>query len=181
MPVLISKYNDKIVELLEKKAEPVKDQIETAKIQVLDELNNHSFASEYNNEIIQSFDQIYNRVESVNSFAQLAAITSSIDPLRVKLITKILNRQKEEEAKKEISNKSNDEVTYVGSTATGGTMEVNDPPVKVNRIKNKSVSINSLLLGSKEIKNEDDIEDVLNSLRQKLKSQLEEDTIITLI
>ena len=134
-----------------------------------------------NNEIIQSFDQIYNKVESVNSFAQLAAITSSIDPLRVKLITKILNRQKEEEAKKEIANKPNNEVEYVGSTATRGTMEVNDPPVKVKRIKNKSVSINSLLLGSKEIKNEDDIEDVLNSLRQKLKSQLEEDTIITLI
>ena len=181
LPVLISKYNDKIVELLEKKAEPVKDQIETAKIHVLDELNKYSFASEYNNEIIQSFDQIYNKVESVNSFAQLAAITSSIDPLRVKLITKILNRQKEEEAKKEIANKPNNEVEYVGSTATRGTMEVNDPPVKVKRIKNKSVSINSLLLGSKEIKNEDDIEDVLNSLRQKLKSQLEEDTIITLI
>ena len=52
--------------------------------------------------MLQSFDQIYSRIESVNSFAQLAAITSSIDPLRVRLITKILNRQKEEEAKKEI-------------------------------------------------------------------------------
>ena len=60
-------------------------------------------------------------------------------------------------------------------------MEVNDPPVKVKRIKNKSVSINSLLLGSKEIKNEEDIEEVLSVLRQKLKEQLEEDTIITLI
>ena len=179
LPVLINKYNEKILELLEQKAEPVKEQIETSKAQVLDELNKHSFSSEYKNEVLQSFDQIYSRIESVNSFAQLAAITSSIDPLRVRLITKILNRQKEEEAKKEISNKSNDEVKYVGST--GGTMEVNDPPVKVKRIKNKSVSINSLLLGSKEIKNEDDIEEVLNSLRQKLKSQLEEDTIITLI
>ena len=179
LPVLINKYNEKILELLEQKAEPVKDQIEISKAQVLDELNKHSFSSEYKNEVLQKFDQIYSRIESVNSFAQLAAITSSIDPLRVRLITKILNRQKEEEAKKEISNKSNDEVKYVGST--GGTMEVNDPPVKVNKIKNKSVSINSLLLGSKEIKNEEDIEEVLSVLRQKLKEQLEEDTIITLI
>lgn len=181
LPVLINKYNEKILELLEQKAEPVKEQIETYKAQVLDELNKHSFSSEYKNEVLQSFDQIYSRIESVNSFAQLAAITSSIDPLRVRLITKILNRQKEEEAKKEIEDKSNGEVIYGGSTANGGATEVNDPPVKVKRIKNKSVSINSLLLGSKEIKNEDDIEDILNVLRQKLKSQLEEDTIITLI
>lgn len=181
LPVLINKYNEKILELLEQKAEPVKDQIEISKAQVLDELNKHSFSSEYKNEVLQSFNQIYSRIESVNSFAQLAAITSSIDPLRVRLITNILNRQKEEDAKKARENSPKDEITYIGSTATEGATVVNEPPVKVNRIKNKSVSINSLLLGSKEIKNEDDIEDVLNALRQKLKSQLEEDTIITLI
>ena len=181
LPVLINKYNEKILELLEQKAEPVKDQIEISKAQVLDELNKHSFSSEYKNEVLQKFDQIYSRIESVNSFAQLAAITSSIDPLRVRLITKILNRQKEEDAKKARENRLRDEATYIGTTATEGDTVVNEPTVKVNRIKNKSVSINSLLLGSKEIKNEDDIEDVLNSLRQKLKSQLEEDTIITLI
>lgn len=181
LPVLISKYNDKIVELLEKKAEPVKEQIKTAKIQVLDELNKHSFASEYNNEIIQSFDQIYNRIESVNSFAHLAAITSSIDPLRVKLITKILNRQREEEAKKEALDNHDAKADYNGSNVNRGYQIANDPSTNITRIKNKSVSINSLLLGSKEIKNEDDIEEVLNLLRQKLKNQLEEDTIITLI
>ena len=181
LPVLINKYNEKILELLEQKAEPVKEQIETSKAQVLDELNKHSFSSEYKNEVLQSFNQIYSRIESVNSFAQLAAITSSIDPLRVRLITNILNRQKEEDAKKARENRPKDETTYIGSTATEGTTVVNEPQVKVNRIKNKSVSINSLLLGSKEIKNEDDIEEVLNALRQKLKDQLEEDTIITLI
>ena len=181
LPVLINKYNEKILELLEQKAEPVKEQIETSKAQVLDELNKHSFSSEYKNEVLQSFDQIYSRIESVNSFAQLAAITSSIDPLRVRLITKILNRQKEEDAKKARENRLRDEATYIGTTATEGATVVNEPTVKVNRIKNKSVSINSLLLGSKEIKNEDDIEEVLNALRQKLKDQLEEDTIITLI
>ena len=181
LPVLINKYNEKILELLEQKAEPVKGQIETSKAQVLDELNKYSFSSEYKNEVLQSFNQIYSRIESVNSFAQLAAITSSIDPLRVRLITKILNRQKEEDAKKARENRLKDETTYIGSTATEGATVVNEPTVKVNRIKNKSVSINSLLLGSKEIKNEDDIEEVLNALRQKLKDQLEEDTIITLI
>lgn len=181
LPVLINKYNEKILELLEQKAEPVKDQIEISKAQVLDELNKHSFSSEYKNEVLQKFDQIYSRIESVNSFAQLAAITSSIDPLRVRLITKILNRQKEEDAKKARENRLRDEATYIGTTATEGDTVVNEPTVKVNRIKNKSVSINSLLLGSKEIKNEDDIEEVLSVLRQKLKEQLEEDTIITLI
>ena len=181
LPVLINKYNEKILELLEQKAEPVKDQIEISKAQVLDELNKHSFSSEYKNEVLQKFDQIYSRIESVNSFAQLAAITSSIDPLRVRLITKILNRQKEEDAKKARENRLRDEATYIGTTATEGDTVVNEPTVKVNRIKNKSVSINSLLLGSKEIKNEEDIEEVLSVLRQKLKEQLEEDTIITLI
>lgn len=181
LPVLINKYNEKILELLEQKAEPVKDQIEISKAQVLDELNKHSFSSEYKNEVLQKFDQIYSRIESVNSFAQLAAITSSIDPLRVRLITKILNRQKEEDAKKARENRLRDEAIYIGTTATEGDTVVNEPTVKVNRIKNKSVSINSLLLGSKEIKNEEDIEEVLSVLRQKLKEQLEEDTIITLI
>ena len=59
-----------------------------------------------------------------------------------------------EDAKKARENRPKDETTYIGSTATEGTTVVNEPQVKVNRIKNKSVSINSLLLGSKEIKNE---------------------------
>lgn len=181
LPILISKYNDKIVELLEKKAEPVKEQIKIANEQVLDELNKHTFADEYKNEVAQSFKQILDKIESVNSFGQLAAISSSIDPLRVRLITRILDRQKQEDAKKALVDIPKGEATYTGETGSVNHGIVNDQPANVTRIKNKNVSINSLLLGSKEIKNEDDIEEVLNALREKLKKQLEEDTIITLI
>lgn len=166
LPVLISRYNEKMLELLEREAEPVKSQIESAKLEVLEELSKYDFKDEYTNKVINNFNDIYTRVEKVNSIGNLSAIKGSIDPIRVKLITEILDRAK----------------PPVGpdpgpDPGPGPKPPVIKPPVT----KRKSVSMKSLVNGTKIIKSEADIEAVLTQLREKLKKELEEDTIITLI
>ena len=48
-------------------------------------------------------------------------------------------------------------------------------------VKTKTVSMRDLVKGQKIIKNDEDIDAVVESLRKKLKEQLEKDTIINLI
>ena len=57
-------------------------------------------------------------------------------------------------------------------------------PVKLEQkvvIKTKTLSMRELVKGQKVIKNDEDIDAVLESLRRKLKEELEKDTIISLI
>ena len=48
-------------------------------------------------------------------------------------------------------------------------------------IRTKTLSMRELVKGQKVIKNDNDIDDVVEALRKKLKEELEKDTIISLI
>lgn len=171
LPVLISVYNDKMLKLLEKEAEPVKGQIESARLEVQEELSKYDFKDEFTAKVTNNFNNLSSRVENASNFDTLAAIKGTIDSVRVKLITEILDR-----AKPPV-------VVTPPTTVTGKDPVPGPKPPVVNTpvTKTKSVSMKTLVNGTKIIKNEDDIENVLNQLREKLKKELEEDTIITLI
>lgn len=172
LPVLISRYNDKMLQLLEREAEPVKAQIESAELEVQEELSKYNFKDEFTAKVTNNFNNLYSRVENASNFDTLAAIKGTIDSVRVKLITEILDRAKPPVV-----------VTPPPTTVIGNEPVPGPKPPVVNTplTKRKSVSMKTLVNGTKIIKNEDDIEEVLNQLRQKLKKELEEDTIITLI
>ncbi|NMB95397.1 MAG: hypothetical protein GYA02_02115, partial [Clostridiaceae bacterium] len=56
---------------------------------------------------------------------------------------------------------------------------INDPPRKYKKTVN--ISIANILHGAKSIENEEDIERLLNDIRERLRSELKEDTIIKLV
>ena len=66
----------------------------------------------------------------------------------------------------------------INETPSGGDTFKTEPPVS---IKKKFLSMRDLVKGQKVIKNIDDIDQVLESLKYKLIEELEEDTIINLI
>ncbi|MPQ42518.1 BREX system P-loop protein BrxC [Clostridium tarantellae] len=190
LPVLVGKYNDKIFELLEEKSKPVKETIEVYKSEVFEELNKHNFKDEYSNRILEDFNNIIKKLETLNSFGEIAAIESAADATRVRWISVILEkaRVEREKAEKEKIKEKDPIITEtpkvpvgINSTPRDGEIPKKPEAPKPPQITNKYVSVKELVKGTKVIKNEEDINVVLEQLRAKLKQQLDKDTIINLI
>ncbi|WP_066893479.1 BREX system P-loop protein BrxC [Clostridium nigeriense] len=183
IPLLIEKYNNKILSLLEEESIPVLAFIQTCKNQVIETVELYDFKDKYINRIIEEFGNLTNRTESANSFVVLSSMSDLAEKLKVRLINEIvtedenLRRIKE----KEIEDKRKSEETAVSE---GTDKEYKADTVKLEPkvvIKTKTLSMRELVKGQRVIKNEEDIDAVLESLRAKLKEELKKDTIISLV
>lgn len=108
--------------------------------------------------------------------------------LRLKWIQRIINeneiikRRKERELERVTSTSGVGEVESKNNYGKEKEVPVEAvKPVEIIQVKTKVVSVRELVKGEKIIKNEADIETVIENLRKKLKDELEENTIINLI
>lgn len=179
IPILIEKYNNKIIDLLEEKAKPVKELIENNKAEVIQVAEENKLRDRFEIEITEKFDELKRRAEKADKFTILPSIKEISDNARINWIENILNekeRQKEREKKAEKIKENQAE--FKGNIDT----EVKTIPVEEKpKIRNKAVDVRKLVQGQRVIKSEEDIEIVLNSLREKLKQELEENTILNLV
>ena len=188
IPVLIGKYNDKIVELLEIKSEPVIDFIEGCKKEVLETLDNEEVKEKFSNKILEEFNSQIEKVEHSKSFMELSSMKEPAENLRLKWIQKIITenevikRREERKLSELTSTRGVGEEEPKNSYGNDNEVPVDKvKPVEIIQVKTKAVSVRELVKGEKIIKNEADIDAVIESLRRKLKNELEENTIINLI
>ncbi len=179
IPLLIEKYNNKVMELLEEESAPVLGFIENSRLEVIETLEGYDFKNEFINKINEEFSSLANRTEGANSFIILSSMSDLAEKLKVKWTKNIIEedaRRKRLQAK-EIE-QGNPEKTPVSGDIKITPIVKEEPEVFV---KTKTVSMRDLVKGQKIIKNDEDIDAVVESLRKKLKEQLEKDTIISLI
>lgn len=183
IPLLIEKYNNKILSLLEEESVPVLGFIETCKKEVIETLETYDFKSKFISEISREFDNLTKRTESANSFAILSSMSDLAEKLKLKWVKEIITedeRQKRIKAKEtELANSVKENPKSVDNN-TGYVVEPVKPVSEVI-IRTKTLSMRELVKGQKVIKNDNDIDDVVEALRKKLKEELEKDTIISLI
>ncbi len=183
IPLLIEKYNNKILSLLEEESVPVLGFIETCKKEVIETLETYDFKSKFISEISREFDNLTKRTESANSFAVLSSMSDLAEKLKLKWVKEIITedeRQKRIKAKEtELANSVKENPKSVDNN-TGYVVEPVKPVSEVI-IRTKTLSMRELVKGQKVIKNDNDIDDVVEALRKKLKEELEKDTIISLI
>ncbi|NMM63712.1 BREX system P-loop protein BrxC [Clostridium sp. P21] len=183
IPLLIEKYNNKILSLLEEESIPVKGFIEMCKKEVFETLDNYDFKDKFNNKIIEEFNNLYARVEGANNFAVLSSMSDLADKLKLKLIKEIIEedeRQKIIKSKKiENANRVAEKPENKEEKTIAAAYEVDSIPEVI--IKTKTLSMRELVKGQKTIKNNDDIDEVVEALRKKLREELEKDTIISLV
>ena len=183
IPLLIEKYNNEILSLLEKQSIPVLDFIRTCKNEVMETLNSYDFNNNFGAEINEEFNSLISRTEKANNFAVLSSMSDRADNLKLKWIKKIVEEdEKQKRIKVNVGGGSNTNPNYPisqpGDDDGEGKPIINEPPVS---IKTKTLSMRELVKGQKVIKNTSDIEDVIENLRKKLTEELEKDTIINLI
>ena len=183
IPLLIEKYNNKVVALLEEESVPIKGYIEKCRKEVFETLEEYEFKDKFKNSIIEEFDNLYNRIDGASSFAVLSSMSDLAEKVKLKWIKEIVT---EDEKLKMIKAK---EIQLGNGTAgnsdNGGKQPITSlnsvDPIPEIVIKTKTLSMRELVKGQKTIKNNDDIDEVVEALRRKLREELEKDTIISLV
>ncbi|BDR69751.1 hypothetical protein K144313037_11630 [Clostridium tetani] len=179
IPLLIEKYNNKITDLLEEESIPVKGFIEMCRNEVFETLGSFDFKDKFENKIIEEFNNLYNRVEGASSFAVLSSMSDLAEKVKLKWIKEIVT---ESETQKRIKTREIENVNRVAKSETKiATSQNKAEPSPEVVIKTKTLSMRELVKGQKTIKNNDDIDEVIEALRLKLKEELEKDTIINLV
>ncbi|MCU4838356.1 BREX system P-loop protein BrxC [Bacillus cereus] len=169
LPGLIKEFDELFVELLEKECEPIKNVIESDYQTVLEELNKHEeIKSTFFNKFKNNFDGIKDRLNRVNNFYEAIAMQTESDRLKVRCIDDIANEV--ERCKPPVT---------PPSTGTTGTTVID--PIVEYKAKKKTISKNTILRGTKTIENEEDIEAVLDEIRQQLQKELEDASVIKLV
>ncbi|MEG0307504.1 MAG: BREX system P-loop protein BrxC [Clostridium sp.] len=183
IPLLIEKYNNKIIELLEEESIPVKEFIEKCRTQVFETIEQYKFEKQFTNKIEEEFTNLKNRADAANSFTILSSMDKLAENAKIKW-TKIIIAEEERLKRLEEYEIRRASVVKDQSSVTGSTSGVTASEIKAIQtvtIKTKTLSMRELVKGQKVIKNHEDIDVVVEALRRKLEEELEKDTIISLI
>lgn len=183
IPLLIEKYNNTIVSLLEEESVPVKGFIEMCKKEVFETLETYEFKNKFEHSITEEFNNLFNRLSSASSFAVLSSMPDLAEKLKLKWIKEIVT---EDERQKRIKLKEIEEANKVAEVSGNGESKTSASaykaePVPEVVIRTKTLSMRELVKGQKIIKNNEDIDEVVEALRLKLREELEKDTIISLV
>ena len=184
IPLLIDKYNKKVLELLEEESKPVIEFINESKKEVIETLENYDLKDKLETKVIDDFNRYIHRTEHADNFITLSSMNDLVDKLKVKWIREIVS---EAETARRLKKQEIAEANVITETQGEDNYNETKPleePIKLEikvEIKTKTLSMRELVKGQKVIKNESDIDEIVENLRRKLKEELDKDTIITLI
>ncbi len=163
LPDLINSFRSNFIELLEVECKPIRKVIEADYKTVSDELDIYKFSNEFISKIKHRFENLLERLDSVNNFYEAIAMKEESDRIKLRCFNDIEaeNKRIAEE------NHGNDE-----------TREGEDD--SYNKVT-KNISIKNILRGVKIIETKDDIDEVVEEFRRKLIEELKDDTKLKLV
>ena len=165
LPMMIEKYNDKLLELYENEADQIRPILTNHKNEVLNYLEGTDFADELRGKYVRRFDELMERLNSAKQFNEILAMPQLSQRTRNACIDDI-NREIAARLPKP-------QVTPSGEKEADGNGQVSDPPSappKVTRTLFKS----NLIPYQPIVETEEDIEKILSDLRVKLEKELKE-------
>lgn len=165
LPMMIEKYNDKLLGLYENEVEGIRPILVNHKNEVLNYLENTDFADEFRGIYVRKFDELMEKLNSAKQFNEILAMPQLSQRTRNSCI---------EEVDREIAKRAPKlSIKQEGKENTGGSGTISDPPpqpCKTIRTLYKS----NLLPYQATVETEDDIEKILDDLRRKLEKELKE-------
>lgn len=171
LPDLIEKFRTEFGILLDKECAPVKKIIESDYSKVQKELDLLSASEQLRAEAKKEFDDLLYRIDHANNMYEAIAMKTESDRLKIRLIEKINAEYKKANSAPE-GNSS-------GASAVGDGDKATRNDYKASKTIN--VTVNELFEETWVIRNEEDIDRLLEELRNKLKGKLSADTVIKLL
>ncbi|WP_078427952.1 BREX system P-loop protein BrxC [Alkalihalobacterium alkalinitrilicum] len=173
LPNLIKGFVEKFTELLEKECEPVREVIKIDYEKVLQELTSKSFKDKLLPQIKQRFDDLKLRLERVNNFYEAIAMKEESDRIKLRSFNEIYALDEEERRA---------QIQPITRKPSSGETATTEGAKTVNKVKKTvNVSMSNVLRGTTTVEDEQDIDNLLDQLRERLVKELKEDTIIRLI
>jgi hypothetical protein len=172
LPALLDEFGTKHIALIEKEAEPIKEDLMSDKLKVCEALDaKDEYTVKFKEKFVNLFSELSNKLDTSNEIAAVKNIRYESDALKTRCLNEIAEYEKklleEEQRKQKEQNKGN-----------GGTVVT--PPVVIKAEKN--ISLKQITSGKTvTIEKEDDIDQFLKTLKVKLVKELEKDTIIKLL
>jgi len=166
LPSLIDDFRSRFVQLLEEECKPVRSVIESDWQKVKDELELYEFKDQLYPKFTARFKDLLNRLDSSNNFYEAIAMKEESDRLKMRCFEEIKKIQ-------ELKQKERDKNQQ---PETGG-----EDRGEYTTRKIVNISVANIFHGAKTIETDDDIEELLEYLRQQLKKELKENTVLKLI
>lgn len=165
LPDLVERFRVRFMELLEEECKPVRVVIENDRQIVLKELSMYDFKDEYYDSFNNRFTDLLYRLDHSNNFYEAIAMKEESDRIKLRILNEIQNIIRVRKPKVPVE-----------------PGRIIDPPKVPYTVKTtKNISISNILHGAKTIENEKDIDDLLYEIKQRLKTELNKDTIIKLV
>ena len=167
LPDLNDKFRKAYMQLVKAEQAPVIDAISEARQRVFDELNASHCKDKFSNRVIRSFDDLSERATHCNNVATLKNIRHEADALKVRLLNEI----------------GAEEDRYLAEKAAKQAAETTETEALVTPVpkqkKHKTVSVKTLTSQTTwRIESDEDIRNYIAELEKRLKSELEDNTII---
>lgn len=174
IPSLRNDFNNVFVNLLEEKSKPVKENIKNDKQKVTEELADCAINNISKNTLLGRFDRILERLDKSNSINEIIAMPQESDVIKINCFKEIEKERIRLEEKKKEADKVHDKP---------GEELKPDPKIEAKaKIKEvETISVTNLFTRTKTIENEEDIDLLLNEIKQSLKKILDQDKDIKLI
>ncbi|MFV8828861.1 BREX system P-loop protein BrxC [Alkalihalobacterium sp. APHAB7] len=173
LPVLIKQFVEKFTELLERECGPVREVIKADYERVIKELSTKPFQDELLPIVKERFDDLSHRLETVNNFYEAIAMKEECDRLKLRSFNEIYA--------KEAKQIQSQEARFTLTIPSGKTVKLDKPNPEFKPKTTLNVSMSNLLRETTTIENEQEIDNLLEQLRERLKKELKEDSIIRLI
>ncbi len=178
LPELHEKFQGNFIQILENETEPIIDAINQAKDRVLEELEKKEYKSEKQQEYCDQFDNMRKEARSSDNIAIIRSYTDRADTLRGRILDKMSKLDQQ------IDKRKPDEA----AEASGETLEQGDKSLHISQteIQFKTRKILNISMknvagpASWHLESKEDVEKHLDSLRESILSQLDEDTILNI-
>jgi len=172
LPSLLEEFSEKHMALLEKEAEPIREDVENDKLKVCEALADKEYGDQFKGKFIGLFSELHNKLEKSNEVATVKNIRYESDALKTRCLNELAQYDTKLIEAKFIEIKRQEKIT-------GRATPVTPEPVSIKT--KKAVSLLQVTAGQKvTIEKEEDIDLFLKTLKSRLMRELDKDTIITL-
>lgn len=176
LPELLDHFRTIYGGILDEQEKPVKSAINDSYQRVMDVLDTKSYVAEKKEAYGIQFKELFDGVERCNNVSVLRSYADRADALKIRLLNEMDAKDKQiaEKEAAEAKRKAEEEAKKNGQQVT--------PVVVTPHIKTtKNVPIKSVTgTSSWRLESQEDIDKYINSLRNKLTEELQEDTIINI-
>ena len=172
LPALLDEFGTKHIALIEKEAEPIKEDLVSDKLKVCEALDaKDEYTVKFKDRFLNLFNELNNKLDTSNEIAAVKNIRYESDALKTRCLNEIAEYEKKLLEEKQRKLKEQNKETGV---------VIVTPPVVIKTEKN--ISLKQITSGKTvTIEKEEDIDEFLKTLKTKLVRELEKDTVIKLL